>query len=597
MLGRKNKSKDTQSRQNTQQNTPQNNQQKRHFGSGHRSQPHHSSHTNDTVRVIALGGMEEVGKNMMIFELGEDIILVDMGLQFPEEDMHGIDYVIPDISYLKDKIDRIRGVFITHGHYDHIGAIHHLMQQLSPRIPMYSLKLTIAMIKKRAEEFGINLNLNTVNPEEKIKLGRFEVEFFRVNHTIPDSAGIAIYTPQGIIIHTGDWKMDHHPVNDEPIELHKIAKYGYQGVLAAFCDSTNAYKPGFQISEKDIMNTLDGIFVNAKGRIVVATFASLLTRIQQVITLSEKFGRKVVIAGRSMENNVQIASELGYMKINKGTIISAKHAQSLPDQRVTIIGTGAQGERNAMLMRLAMGETKDLELKDGDTVLFSSSVIPGNESTVQMLVDLLYRKGATVINYKMMDVHAGGHAKAEETKIMVKLLRPKYFIPIEGNHTLLVTHSQVIESIGIKRENIFIMDDGSVLEFNNRTGQMLDEKLPLKMVAVDGRGVGDVSVNLLDERRQMADAGTLIVLFEIQKNPAKLIEEPNVFSRGFIYMRDSSELIHDLKRMSENLANENMELAIKDMKEFKNLIARKLKKHITKAIDREPLIIPIIQYR
>jgi len=531
---------------NPQQHNENNNNQKH---PRNRNKKH--SNSKDRIRVIALGGMEEVGKNMMIFELGQDIIIVDMGLQFPEEDMHGIDYVIPDISYLEDKVDRIRGVIITHGHYDHIGAIHHIMQRLSPKIPLYSLKLTIEMIRKRSEEFGVNLNLHAVDPENKIKLGKFDVEFFRVNHNIPDSSGIAIYTPQGILIHTGDWKMDHHPVNDEPIELHKIAKYGYQGVLAAFCDSTNAHKPGFQISEREIMNNMDQVFLNAGGRIIVATFASLLSRIQQVITLSEKFGRKVVLSGRSMENNVQIASELGYMKFKKGTIISAKEANSLPNHKVTIMGTGAQGERNAMLMRLAHGEVRNLELKRGDTILFSSSVVPGNESTIQILMDLLYRKGADVINYKMMDVHAGGHAKAEETKILVKLLRPKYFIPIEGNHSLLVTHAKIIESIGMQKENIFIMDNGSILEFNDRKAKMHNEKLPLRMIAVDGRGVGDISEQLLDDRRQMADAGTLIVLFEIQKKPLKLLEEPNVFSRGFIYMRDSVELIRDLKRLSE----------------------------------------------
>lgn len=548
------------------------------------------------LRVIALGGMEEVGKNMMLFEYGRDIILVDMGLQFPEEDMHGIDYVIPDTSYLNDKIDRIRGVIITHGHFDHIGGIPHIMSRLDPKIPIYSLELTIALIKKRQEEYGYGLNLNTVNPDKPLRMGCFTVEFFRVNHNIPDSAGIAIYTPAGLVIHTGDWKMDHHPVGDEPIEFEKLVKYGHEGVLAAFCDSTNAHKEGFQISEKEIMSTLDKVFMNAQGRIIVGTFASLLTRIQQVITLSEKYGRKVLITGRSMENNVTIAKELGYMKFNPRTLITAKEANNLPDKRVTIVGTGAQGERNATLMRLACGELKNITLHKGDTVLFSSSIIPGNENTVQLLVDRLYRAGATVINYKMMDIHAGGHAKAEETKILVKLLNPKYFIPIEGNHSLLVMHSQVIESIGFKREQIFVMDDGSILEFGKKNAVMLKDKLPLKLVAVDGYGVDDLSEALLEDRRQMSDAGVLVVIFEFQKDPAKLLEEPNIFSRGFILMQGSEALIKELKVDSERLATEHIDIAMANMKDFKRLVAKRLQKKITKKVGREPLILPIIQY-
>jgi len=535
-----------------------------------------------------------VGRNMMIFEYGKDIVIVDMGLQFPEESMLGIDYLIPDISYLKDKKDHIKGIIITHGHYDHIGAIPHLMPQLGEGIPIYATALTTALIKKRQEEFGRQLNLKKIHPDEKLKLGAFTAEFFRVNHNIPDCVGVALSTPLGMVVHTGDWKMDLSPVNDEVIELDKIAKFGERGVLALFADSTNANKPGYQISESKIQDSLDHIFVNAKGRILTGTFASLLTRIQQIITLAQKHGRKIVVEGRSMKNNIEIAKQLKYLKYPEKIFIGASEANRLPDEKVVIMGTGAQGEENAALMRIANKKHKNLSIRKGDTVILSSSIVPGNELSVTLLVDKLYKQGAKVVNYQMMDIHAGGHAKAEEAKLLVKLLKPKFFVPIQANHSLLCMHAQTIKSTGFPENRILIPENGQVMEFTKEKAHTLDEIVTKKLVLVDGKGVGDVGPVVLQDREQMGSAGIFITVLTVEGKQGKLKTNPDIISRGFIYVRNSEELIEKSRSLVKATYKKHQKMFPKEIKKLKEILKKELTAYLYKETKREPVVVPVL---
>ncbi|MCX6746503.1 MAG: ribonuclease J, partial [Candidatus Parcubacteria bacterium] len=472
------------------------------------------------LKIIVLGGLEEVGRNMTLFEYGHDIIIIDMGLQFPEEDMPGIDYIIPNISYLKGKEKNIRGVIITHSHYDHIGGIPHIMPKIGNPI-IYTAKLSAGIIQKRQEEYrnAPKLKFYLIDENSHLKLGNFNVEFFRVNHNVPDSFGIVVRTPVGTIIHTGDFKIDYSPINDKPADLNKIAQIGAQGVLALMADSTDAEEEGYQISETKVSDELEKIFENAKGRIIVGTFASLLNRVQQVMSIAEKFNRKVMIEGRSMKTNVEIAHKLGYLKIKPGTLVESEnyHERKFPDDKIVIIGSGAQGEQNAFLVRFAEDEHKYLHVKPGDTIIFSSSVIPGNERTIQNLKDTLYRKGGKVIHYKLMDVHAGGHAKKEDLKLFLRLIMPKYYIPIEANHYMLVINGEIAESLGTPKENILIADDGQVIEFTKRGGRLTNEFVPADYVMVDGLGVGDVSNIVLRDRRVMSADGMLVVIATIER--------------------------------------------------------------------------------
>lgn len=546
------------------------------------------------LRVIGLGGFEEVGRNMMLFEYGDNIVIVDMGLEFPGEELPGVDYLIPDITYLKGKESHIKGIVITHGHYDHIGAIPHLMPQLGEKIPIYATQLTAALIKKRQEEFGRPLNLKTIHPDDHLKLGVFELEFFRVNHNIPDCVGVAIHTPVGTAVHTGDWKMDLSPINDQPIELNKIAKLGERKVLALFADSTNAHKPGYQISETNIQESLDQIFVNAKGRIIAGTFASLLTRIQQVITLSQKHNRKIVVEGRSMRNNIEIAKRLKYLKYPEKIFISAGESHHLPPERVVIIATGAQGEENAALMRIATKKNPHIQIQKGDTVIFSSSIVPGNESSVTNLVDKLFKQGAKVVNYAMMDIHAGGHAKAEEAKLLVQLLKPRYFIPIQANHSLLCMHAQVIESMGFPEDRILIPGNGQVLEFTHDSARKVQEIVTKKLVAVDGKGVGDVGPVVLQDRKQMASAGIFLAVLTVKGDTGRLAANPDLISRGFVYMRGAEDLIEGARHLAKATYEKHVALFPKDISKLKELIKKELTDYLYQKTKREPVIVPVV---
>lgn len=548
------------------------------------------------LRIIPIGGCEEVGRNMTVFEYGNDIIILDMGLQWPEEDMPGIDYIIPNIEYLKGKEKNIRGVIITHGHYDHIGAIPHLIPKLGhPTI--YGSPLTLGIIAKRQEDFKgeAALKLKSVTVDNKLVLGKFRISFFGVSHNIPGSFGVVIDTPVGKIVHTGDFKLDPKSSGDAPTEIAKIKALAKQNIIALMADSTNATQTGHQLTEGDIQSNIDEILTQATGRIIVGTFASLLGRIQQIIWAAEKINKKVIIEGFSMKRNVELAQQLGYMKVKKGTIIQLKDMKSYPDDKIIIMCTGAQGEDNAVLMRIATNEHRFLKVEHGDTIVFSSSVIPGNERSVQRLKDYLYRKGAEVINYKMMDVHAGGHAKQEDLFEMIQMVKPKYHIPVYGNHSFLKIHAKVAQRAGIPEDRIFIPDNGQFIEFDAQgNGLLTNDKTSSDYVFVDGLGVGDVSHVVLRDRKMMAEDGMVVVIATIGKN-GKLIHSPDIISRGFIYMRENKEIVEQIRTKVKNIVNEHNKTngKINDVY-VKESLRNDLGQFIFQKTKRRPMILPVI---
>ncbi|MFH1598575.1 MAG: ribonuclease J [Patescibacteria group bacterium] len=547
------------------------------------------------LKIIFLGGLEEVGRNMMLMEYGSDIIIIDMGLQFPEEDMPGIDYIIPDISYLKGKESWIRGVIITHGHYDHIGGIPHLLPRLGMP-PIYTGRLSRAIIEKRQTDYNHSkkIKINTVNQNDTLKLGIFKVGFFHVNHNIPDCLGVYIDTPVGRFLHTGDFKFDHSPVNDPPADIAQIAKICEGGIVAAMVDSTNADQEGNSISEKTIFDTLDGIFDKADGRIIAATFSSLLSRIQQIFTLSEKYGRKVIVEGYSMKTNVEIAIKLGYLKVAKNTLISIKQLRDYPNDKITIMCTGAQGEDNAVLMRIANKEHRQIRVDNGDTIIFSSSVVPGNERSVQGLKDVLFKQGAKVIHYKMMDVHTGGHARQEDLKMMFRLINPKYYMPIEGNYFMLKIHADLIASLGMPPENIFVAENGQVVEVDKQKAVLTKKKVPTDYVMVDGLGVGDVGHVVLRDRQMMAADGMFVVIAVIDKKRGGLARDVDVISRGFVYMKGSDQLIQEAKKKAREIINRHAHGEAPNWTYIRNRLRDDIGQFLFKKTQRRPMVLPVV---
>lgn len=547
------------------------------------------------MRVMMLGGQEEVGRNMTVLEHGRDIIIIDMGLQFPDEDMPGIDYIIPNIDYLRGKEQNVRAVFITHGHYDHIGAIPHLIPRLGNPI-LYGTPLTLGIIEKRQQDYRGSPKLRThaVHDGEKIRLGKFTVEVFLVSHNIPGSLGYVIDTPEGRIVHTGDFKIDLQPSGDAPINIARIAKLHDENVLALFSDSTNASHPGRQFTETEIKHDLEKIFYTAKGRIIVGTFASNLGRLQQMIWLAEQVGRKVFIEGFSMKTNIEIAKQLGYMTFQKGTVQPSQDIHRHPDNKILLLCTGAQGEGRAVLMRISNREHRFIRIKPGDTIIFSSSVIPGNERSVQKLTDTLYREGAFVINYQMMDVHAGGHAKQEDLKFMLKLVNPKYLVPIEGHHAFLHHHAQVAEGVGFPRKNVFIVDNGQIIEFSRGEGRVTDHRANTDYVFVDGLGVGDVSHVVLRDRQQMSEDGMLVVIVTIDGKTGKLLGTPDIISRGFIHMKESRDFIHETQNRIKKILTDRESRAAADEIDIKNKIRDDLGNFFFQKTERRPLILPVV---
>lgn len=549
------------------------------------------------LRVIPIGGCEEVGRNMTVFEYADDIIIVDMGLQWPEEDMPGIDYIIPNIEYLRGKEKNIRGVIITHGHYDHIGAIPHLIPRLNnPTI--YGTPLTLGIIAKRQEDYENKqaLKLKSVTSDTLLQLGKFKVRFFIVSHNIPGSMGVIIESPVGKVVHTGDFKIDTRQSGDVPTEIEKIQALGRQNVLALMADSTNATQEGRQLKEYEIQGNIDKILADAPGRVIIGTFSSLLGRIQQIIWAAEKIDKKVIIEGFGMKRNVELAQNLGYLKVKKGTLISLKDMRLFPDKRIIIMCTGAQGEGNAVLMRIANREHRSLKVEKGDTIVFSSSVIPGNERTVQRLKDNLYRLGAEVIHYQMMDVHAGGHARQEDLYDMIKMVKPRYHIPVYGNHSFLKVHAKVAKKAGMKEENIIVPDNGSIIEFDHSgTARVLKETVPSDYVFVDGLGVGDVSNVVLRDRQMMAADGMVVVIATMSGKTGRLVHSPDIISRGFIYMRENKEIVEDIRSRVKNTINEHSKTHTQINDTYiKEALRNSLGQFIFQKTQRRPMILPVV---
>lgn len=556
----------------------------------------------NVLKVVVLGGLEEVGRNMTFVEYNKEIIIIDMGLQFPEEDMPGIDYIIPNVTYFEGKEDWIKAVIITHGHMDHIGGIPHIMGKIG-NPPMFTGKLTAGLVKKRVEEYANcpKLAISEVDETSKVQLGQsFRVEFLRVNHSIPDCFAIIIHTPVGTMIHTGDFKIDYSPVNDKPADLNRIAQIGGEGIMLLMSDSTDATHPGYQISESSIGDEMDRLFEKIDGRVIIGTFASQLSRVQKLFDLAAHHGRRISLQGRSMNDNVEIAHGIGYLKFNPKILIqSDSELASLPDNKIIILGTGAQGESNAFLMRVVNGEHRSVTLKQGDTVIFSSSVIPGNERSIQSLKDMIVRQGAKIIHYAMMDVHAGGHAKQEDLKLMMRLLKPEYFMPIEANHFLLRAHAELAEQVGILKEKIFVADNGQVVEFRKNStgetvGKLTEEKLPSDYVMVDGLGVGDVSNIVLRDRRVMAEDGMIVIIATIDSRTGDPIGNPDIISRGFVYMKENKELIEKTRMKVKKLVKDYDMRSSADDDYIKNKIRNDVGQFLFTQTKRRPMVLPVV---
>ncbi|OHA47899.1 MAG: hypothetical protein A2806_02205 [Candidatus Terrybacteria bacterium RIFCSPHIGHO2_01_FULL_48_17] len=555
--------------------------------------------TQKAVRVIPLGGFEEVGRNMMVIEYGDDRLIIDIGLRFPEEDTPGIDFIIPNISYLRGKEKTIHGIFITHGHYDHMGALPYLLRDLG-NPPVYTTALTRGMILKRQEDFPDSpkpqIHLLKKGDPTPMRLDPFIIEHFHVNHNIPDSIGLAIKTPIGTIVHTCDFKFDFKPVGDEPADLQKIAEIGSRGVLCLLSDSTGAEHPGYSLSESVIMENLDPIFKNAEGRVIMATFASLIGRLQQGFLLAEKYGRKVAIDGYSMKANVEVARALGHLKIPQGMLVDVRDAEKIDPKRVAVFCTGAQGEARAVLMRIANREHRFITLHPNDTVIFSSSIVPGNERQVQYLKDAVMRQGAHVFHYRMMDIHASGHAYAEDLKLMLALVKPRFLVPIHGQYSMLKTHAELAETMGIPRENVAVGFNGAIIEVGHDKIQVRREKAPAQYVFVDGLGVGDVKEIVLRDRQQMAGDGMFVIIAVVDTHAGKVKGSPDVISRGFVYLKESQQLLREARDLVRNNIEGHAQRAQQqpNWMHVKESIKEELGRFLFEKTQRRPMVLPVI---
>jgi len=548
------------------------------------------------LRIIPLGGLGEVGRNMMLLEYKRNILIIDMGLGFPEEDMPGIDCIIPNISYLKNRERNILGAVITHGHYDHIGAIPYFIKKLG-NLPIFASALTRGIILKRQEEFpgSPKLDITIIKNGDKINLGPFNLESFRQNHNIPGNLGFFIKTPVGNILITSDFKFDQNPVNELPTDFKKLKTLGNKGILLLISDSTNAEETGYSLSEKTIEQNLDEIFKKTKGRIIAATFASLLNRIQQLIALSEKHGRKVCVEGYSMKTNVEIAKNLKYLKIKNGTLIKVKDIANYPDSAITIICTGAQGEGQAVLMRIANQEHKFIYIKRGDTIIFSSSVVPGNERTVQILKDEFYRRGTKVFHYKMMDIHAGGHAHQEELKKMIDIMRPKFFLPAYGQFSMLVTHAEIAQKSGIPQKNIVLAENGQIINLNKKEIFIEKKTVPSNCVMVDGLGIGDVGEVVLRDRQMLSKDGMFVIVAIVDRQTGQVRGSPDIISRGFVYLRESKELLAQTRRKVIGIVNRTAGSGgAVNWVYVKDEIRNKIGQFLFSKTQRRPIILPVV---
>ncbi len=548
------------------------------------------------LQVALLGGSEEVGINSTMVRYGDDIVLIDMGFGFPGSEMYGVDYLIPDVSYLKENKEKIRGLLITHGHLDHIGAIPYVIEALGfPTI--YSSEFTIEFIKPKLEEFGLlnKTKLVVVKTTDTVQLGSIKASFFGVNHNIPESMGIGIHTPQGVIVHTGDYKFDDTPVNEPVAEYGRICDLGEKGVLLAMCDSTNSMKSGHSISEAKVTDILEDVIKNAKGRVIAATFASLVTRVHQLISIGIKYNKKIAISGFGMRQAVEIATRLGYIKFDAKHFIDPSEAKNLDDKQVLFITTGSQGEDMAALARIARKEHKDITVKKGDTIILSSSVIPGNALAIQDLIDDLIMQGADVIHQALMDVHAGGHGHQDDQKIMLNMLKPRFFMPIEGPQSFLLAHAKTAMSVGVKEKNIVIPQNGQIYEFDGK-GFIKGTKIKGSPVLVSGKGIGDVGALVLKERSQLANNGFLVLGVNLDAR-GSLAEPIQVISRGFVFVKESTDIMAEIKKVAEesvkdkSLQNKPFDKVYQQ--ELRDAITKRVGTFVRKETDRNPMVVPV----
>jgi len=543
-----------------------------------------------TLKVIPLGGLEEIGKNITVIEYKNDIVVIDCGMSFPEDEMLGIDVVIPDISYLVKNKDKIRGILLTHGHEDHIGALPYLLQKLD--VPIYGTQLTLGLVELKLNERGIkNTSLNVVKSGDKVKLGCYNIEFVGTNHSIPDSVAIAIHTPVGTIVHTGDFKIDYTPIIGNGTDFHKFAELGKKGVLLMMADSTNVERKGYTMSEKTVGATLEDMFATAKQRIIVATFASNVHRVQQILDAAVKNDRKVVISGRSMVNVAKVSTELGYLTAPEGTIIDINEMKRYPDDKIVVITTGSQGEPMSALSRLAASMHRKMELVPGDLVIISASPIPGNQKAVSRVINQLFKKGAEVIYDELADIHVSGHACQEELKMMHALVKPKFFMPVHGEYRHLKRHAGLAEEMGLPKNHVFIGKNGSILELSRNKGKF-SGYVNSGNVLVDGLGVGDVGNIVLRDRKHLSEDGLIVVVVTMESG--KVVAGPDIVSRGFVYVRESEDLIDEARRVVRKALDDCEEKNITDWTTLKGSIRDSLKNFIYDKMQRNPMILPII---
>ena len=546
---------------------------------------------NSKLKIIPLGGLEQIGMNITAFEYEDSIIVVDCGLAFPEDDMLGIDLVIPDITYLKNNADRVKGFVITHGHEDHIGALPYVLKQLN--VPVYGTKLTIGLIDNKLEEHNLTRSVKrkVIRHGQSINLGAFRIEFIKTNHSIADASALAIFSPAGIVIHTGDFKGDYTPVFGDAIDLQRFGELGKKGVLALMCDSTNAERPGFTMSERTVGKTFDNIFAEHKNtRIIIATFASNVDRVQQIINSAYKYGRKVVIEGRSMVNVITTAAELGYLDIPENTLIDIETMKNYPDEQMVLVTTGSQGESMAALSRMAANMHRKVQVKSGDTVILSSNPIPGNEKAVSKIINELTMMGANVI---FQDVHVSGHACQEEIKLIYSLVHPKYAIPVHGEYRHMKAQADIAAALGIPKDNIFILHSGDVLELDEKKAE-ISGHVPCGSILVDGLGVGDVGNIVLRDRQHLAEDGILIVVLTLERFSNQLLSGPDIVSRGFVYVRESEGLMEEARHVVEDAITDCMDKHVSDWGKIKNVIKDSLSDFLWKRTKRSPMILPII---
>ena len=545
------------------------------------------------LKIIPLGGLGEIGKNMTVFEFGGDIIVVDCGMGFPDEDMYGVDMVLPDISYLKANASRVRGIIITHGHEDHIGAVPYVLKELD--VPIYTMPLTAALIELKLEEHDLlyNTQIFTKKVGSSFRLGAFTIEFINVNHIIPDAVALAIGTPIGTVIHTGDFKIDVTPIQGSMMDIARLGQLGNDGVLALLSDSTNVEKPGYSASERKVGASFNKLFMGCDKRIIITTFASNVHRLQQIIDVAAKYGRKVAITGRSMENVLHVASVLGYVKIPENVMVDLEKVNSLPREKTVIISTGSQGEAMSALYRMAFSEHKQIKVDAGDRVIISASAIPGNETMISRVIDELFHKGAEVIYDRNTDLHVSGHASQEEQKMVLALTKPKYFIPVHGEYRMLVKHAELGRLMGVKPQNIVIAENGKVIEISKK-GIRCEETVQAGAVMLDGSGTSEVGSVVMRDRHRLAEDGMIVVVLPYSSDDRKLLSDPEIITRGFIYVKEAEAMMDELKRVTLESVAACEEQRVTDWTAIKNRVKSNLSGYLYKTTRRSPMILPVI---